>query len=126
MMEWMVVRNELMTPVVEQHKSTPSLPAALNTEVGGTSNPTQTNPTCQLSPSPGTKGTVFSDMLWLQAQFELLAQGQDCMSAQDKALQLVAILHGPASEILAHMTASQRASYTTITKALRRRFGSVF
>ncbi|MPC65416.1 hypothetical protein E2C01_059550 [Portunus trituberculatus] len=40
-----------------------------------------------------------------QAQFELLTQGQG-WSAKDKALQLVASLHGPVMEILAHMTAS--------------------
>ena len=41
-----------------------------------------------------------------QAQFELLAQGQG-WSAQEKALQLVASLRGPALEILAHKTESQ-------------------
>ena len=59
------------------------------------------------------------------AQFELLAQGQG-WSAQEKALQLVASLRGPALEILAHMTVSQRSSYIAVVEALRRRFGSVF
>ena len=59
------------------------------------------------------------------AQFELLAQGQG-WSAQEKALQLVASLRGPALEILAHMTVSQRSSYIAVVEVLRRRFGSVF
>ncbi|MPC48912.1 hypothetical protein E2C01_042698 [Portunus trituberculatus] len=53
-----------------------------------------------------------------QAQFELLAQGQR-WSDQEKALQLVASLHGPALEILAHKTASQRSTYTAVSEALR-------
>ncbi|MPC58511.1 hypothetical protein E2C01_052516 [Portunus trituberculatus] len=45
---------------------------------------------------------------------------------QEKTLQLVASLRGPAMKILAHMTASQRSTYTTVAEVLRRRFGSVF
>ncbi|MPC19700.1 hypothetical protein E2C01_012627 [Portunus trituberculatus] len=59
------------------------------------------------------------------AQFELLAQGQG-WGDQEKALQLVASLRWPALEILAHMTASQRSTYTTVAEALRRHFRSVF
>ena len=43
------------------------------------------------------------------AQFELLAQGQG-RNAQEKALQLVASLRGPALEILAHMMVSQHST----------------
>lgn len=64
-------------------------------------------------------------MAWeaYQAQFELLARGQG-WSAQEKALQLVASLRGPALEMLAHMTEGQRTTYTALAEALRRRFGS--
>ncbi|MPC65783.1 hypothetical protein E2C01_059918 [Portunus trituberculatus] len=41
-----------------------------------------------------------------QAQFELLTQGQG-WGDQEKALQLIASLHGPVLEILAHIMASQ-------------------
>ncbi|MPC50188.1 hypothetical protein E2C01_044011 [Portunus trituberculatus] len=54
-----------------------------------------------------------------QAQLELLAQGQGWRD-QEKALQLMPSLHRPVPEILAHMMANQRSTYTTVAEALRR------
>ncbi|MPC64475.1 hypothetical protein E2C01_058592 [Portunus trituberculatus] len=66
-------------------------------------------------------------MAWevYQAHLALLAQGQGWRD-QEKALQLVASLCGLALEILAHMTTSQRSTYTAVAEALRRPFGRVF
>ena len=60
-----------------------------------------------------------------QAQFELLARGQE-WSSKEMALQLVASLRGPALEILAHLPPAHRASYTRVAGALQQRFGSPY
>ena len=56
------------------------------------------------------------------AQFEMLASAQG-WSQEEKALQLVTALRGPAVEVLGHLPPSQHASYTSVAEALKRRFG---
>ena len=55
-------------------------------------------------------------------QFEMLADAQGWDDAE-RILQLVSSLRGPAVEIMAHLTLSQRASYRCIVEALQRSFG---
>ena len=57
-----------------------------------------------------------------KAQFELLADAR-CWSRSVKALQLVGALKGSALEVLNQLPASKRASYSSVTAALDRRYG---
>ena len=57
-----------------------------------------------------------------RAQFELLADAR-CWSSKEKALQLVGALKGSALEVLNQLPASQRASYSSVSAALDRRYG---
>ncbi|MPC52229.1 hypothetical protein E2C01_046092 [Portunus trituberculatus] len=97
-----------------QQSLPPPSDAGSTWHIGGTS----------VQPKPAEFG---EQVAWeaYQAHFELLAQGQG-WSNQEKPLQLMASLCGPVLEILAHMMASQRSTYTAVSEALRRRFGSVF
>ena len=56
------------------------------------------------------------------SQFEILAASQG-WNEDDKAVQLITSLKGPALDVLNQLTAPQRASYTCVVDALERRYG---
>lgn len=86
-----------------------------------------TGPTPLLSSSPCVrrKPAEFDGRVAWEAylaQFELLATAQG-WDDDERALQLVSCLRGPAVEVLGHLTPGQRVVYPSVVEALRRKYG---